>query len=397
MSNPGAQLREAHSRAVLRLLIHDGPLTRVQLAERTGLSKQTMSDIVRELEQGAWVRVTGKLAGKAGRSPFAYAFEPRAGFVIGVDLGATTLEAGITDLEGTVLAETSAPIDRRAGRTLLVTIERAVRELAERAGADWHQVRSVAIGTPGIVDPESGVILASSNVPGLGDLRLREEMHDRLAVPVVVDNEVNMSAFGEQWQGHGVGVRNFVMLNIGTGVGMGVVLDSEIRRGARGGAGELAFLPIGGDPFDRGSQVRGLFEHAACAEALLRRHAGGGGSARSIPEFFDLLQAGDVAAATAVDEHARVLALGIAAVSSVLDPELVVLGGGVGARHELLEPVRYWLGRLTLSPAPVHTSALGNRAALVGSLAAALNAAHQELFDHTISSGTLPIPSAATA
>lgn len=397
MSNPGAQLRETHSKALMRLLIHSGPLTRVQLAERAGLSKQTVSDIVRELELAGWVRAEGKLAGKAGRSPFAYAFEPRSGFAIGVDLGATTLEAAIVDLAGTVLAETTAPIDRHSGRELLTVVERVARELVERAGADWERTRSLAIGTPGIVDPETGVILAANNVAGFGDLHMREELNDRLGVPLVLDNEVNMSAFGEQWQGHGVGIRDFLMLNVGTGVGMGVVLDNEIRRGSRGGAGELAFLPIGGDPFDRSRQGRGVFEHAACAQTLLDRHADAGGTARTIREFFDALVAGDSAAAIALEEHARVLALGIAAVSSVLDPEIVVLGGGVGARPELLDPVRSWLDRLTLNPVPVRTSALGNRAALVGSLGAALNAAHAELFDHTISSGSLPIPRAVSA
>jgi len=389
---PSQLLRQVNAQKLMQLLIHDGPLTRVELAERAELSKQTVSEIVRELDDAGWVRERGRIVGRVGRSPVSYEFDPTAGFVVGIDLGATTLDAALTDLTGTVLAETSTRLDRRGGKRLLAALERVCHRLAAEAGVAWADVQAVAVGTPGIISPETGVIVASSNVPGLGDVSVRDELRERLGTRVHVDNEVNMSALGEQWQGHGRRRRDFLMFNVGTGVGMGVVLDGVIRRGARGAAGELAFLPLGADPFDKGVRGRGAYESAAGGRAMLRRYVDAGGRASTVVDIFDAAAAGEPRALEALDEEARLLALGVAAASSLLDPELVVLGGGIGTRVELLEPVRRWLSQLMTEPTPVDTSALGNRAALVGSLAAALSAAHDELFGSPLSTGSMPIP-----
>lgn len=395
--SPSHLLRQVNSQRLMQLLIHEGPLTRVELADRSELSKQTVNEIVQELADAGWVREGGRIVGRVGRSPVSYEFEPAAGFAVGIDLGATTLNGAITDLGGTILAEHSVEIDRRRGTRLLGQVETACRRLAADAAVAWDAVDTVAIGTPGVVDRAAGVVVASTNIPRLAGVPLRDDLAARLGVPIHVDNEVNMSVLGEQWQGHGRGRRDFLMFNVGTGVGMGIVLDGEIRRGARGASGELAFLPIGADPFDPASHGRGAYETAAGGIALLRRYVEGGGRAASVIEIFDAAAAGDELARAALDEQARLVAMGIAASASLLDPELVVLGGGIGSRVELLEPVHSWLARLMTAPVPVETSALGNRAALVGSVAAALKAAHQERFGSPLVVGSMPIPQPATS
>lgn len=388
-------LRQVNSQTLMQLIIHEGPLTRVELADRSGLSKQTVSEIVRGLETAGWVREAGRITGRIGRSPVRYEFHPRSGYVIGIDLGATTLEAAITDLSGEILHEASTPIDRRGGRHLIERIDQVVRDLARRGNVDWSQVRMVSLGTPGVIDPATGVMRYASNVPGFGNLHLRDELSARLGVPMLIDNEVNLSVLGEQWQGHGQGCRDFLFFNIGTGCGMGVVLDDEIHRGSTGAAGELAFLPLGGDPYNKEEQTRGVYENQVGAPALLRRYAEAGGTADDVPALFAAAANGEPRAQEALEEQARLLALGIAAAASLLDPELVVLGGGIGTRTELLDPVRRWLDRLTSRPPRLRTSALGNRAALVGALAAALAAAHENLFGAPVRRGSLPIPQPA--
>jgi glucokinase len=287
------------------------------------------------------------------------------------------------------LGDDSVSLDRRGGAHVIDQVERITRRLADRNGIDWRQVRFVAIGSPGTVDPASGVIRRVSNVAQLRDLNIRDVLRSRFDVPVLVDNEVNMSVLGERWLGHGRDCGNFIALELGTGVGLGLVLEGQIYRGFGGAAGEVAFLPLGGDPFDRSSQRRGVYENACCGAALLRRYAEAGGQATTVPALFDAAAAGDRIAHDALDEQARLVALGLTAATSLLDPELVVLGGGIGSRPELLEPVRHWLGRLVATPPRVETSALGNRATLVGAVAAALTSAHQSLFG---APGTIPQP-----
>jgi predicted NBD/HSP70 family sugar kinase len=203
-----------------------------------------------------------------------------------------------------------------------------------------------------------------------------------------VDNEVNMSVRGERWLGHGQDCQTFIALELGTGVGMGIVIGGEVHRGRAGAAGEVGFLPLGGDPFDQLSRQRGAYEQICCSEALMRRYVEAGGQARTIADLFRGAENGDGAARQALGDHARLVALGLSAIASVLDPEVVVLGGIIGAQPGLLEPVRHELDRLMLTPPRVETTALGNRATLMGAVATALSHAHEELFGEP----TIPVP-----
>jgi predicted NBD/HSP70 family sugar kinase len=375
-----ALLRQVNGQTVMSLIIRDRPVTRVELARRSGLSKQTVSEIVRQLEAGGWVRETGRVEGRVGRSPIAYELNPRSGFVIGVDLGGTRLRAAIGDLGGTLLGEVAVPTEPRGGRDLIRQICGTARGLAEAEQVSWCSVQCVAIGTPGVLDPRSGGLSLAANIPGIGEVHVQEELADELAVPVLLDNDVNMAVLGEHWQGLGRGMTDFVFVAVGSGVGMGLVVDGQIRRGAHGAAGEICYLPLGADPYDEANQVRGPFEEAAAGRGILRRYAEAGGTAADVPEVFAAAAAGDQAARDVIEEEGRLLALAIAGVASVLDPQLAVLGGGIGAREEILPPVQRWLARLMRDPVEVRTTLLGHRASLVGALAVALRTAHQSLF-----------------
>ncbi|MEV8630950.1 ROK family transcriptional regulator [Streptosporangium sp. NPDC051023] len=395
ITHAGPLLRQVNSQSLLQLIIHAGPVTRVELARRSALSKQTVSEIVRELERAGWVRETGRVHGRVGRSPVAYEFNPRSGFVIGVDLGGTKLRAGIADLGGEVLHELVEPTDVRGGRHVIEQITALSRRLAALTEASWDAVRCVGIGSPGVPNPQTGVMDFAANIPVFGDLHVGEDLNALLGVPVLLDNDVNMAVLGEHWQGLGQDSSDFVFVAIGTGVGMGLVVDDEIRRGARGAAGEICYLPLGADAFDPANQVKGAFEEAAAGAGLVRRYVEAGGAKLGVPELFDAAANGDALAQQVLDDEGRLIAQAVCAVASVLDPELVVLGGGIGSRPELLDPVRTWLGRLMLQPPEVHTSILGHRASLIGALALALRAAHRDLLGATspVAPLVLPIPS----
>lgn len=389
MLTPPDPLYQPNNRALLQLLIHSGPLTRVELAARSGLSKQTVSLVVRDLEDAGWVKEIGRIVGRVGRSPLRYEFNSRAGFVAGIDLGATTLRIALSDLAGTVLREASTPVDPRGGSQLVDEAVRATRDLADQTSTPWSQVRAVAMGTLGIVDPRSGVVRLANNMPEFIGLPLRENLRTRFGVPVLVDNEVNMSVRAERWLGHGRDCETFIALELGTGVGMGIVIGGEVHRGSAGAAGEVGFLPLGGgDPFNQFSRQRGAYEQACCGDALMRRYVEAGGQARTVADLFRAAEDSDDVARQAVGDHARLVALGLSAITSVLDPEVIVLGGIIGAEPGLLEPVRQELDRLMLTPPRVETTALGNRATLIGAVATALGQVHEELFGEP----SIPVP-----
>ncbi|HEV7898590.1 MAG TPA: ROK family protein [Planosporangium sp.] len=293
------------------------------------------------------------------------------GSVAGVDLGGTKVRAALADLTGRIMAEDVVSTDPRGGTAVAEQIVTLIRSLASRAGVDWTDIRATAVGSPGVPDPETGAIDLSPNISSFDSLDLRRELAERLGHPVVLDNDVNLAAFGEQRMGSGREHRDFVFVAVGTGIGMGIVVNGELCRGARGAAGEISYLPIGADPFDPANQVRGALEEAVAGATIAQRYEEATGERVSVPVVFERAGAGDEHALAAIEDEARLIALAVAAVGAVLDPEAVVLGGGIGSRVEMLDPVRRWLTRLGTHAPAVKTSQLGHRAALIGAIAAA--------------------------
>lgn len=378
-----------------------GPLSRVQIAELTHLSKPTVSAIVSRLETEGWVQPAGRSSGGVGRNAALYGLNGRAGFTIGIDLGGTKVRGAIADLHGSILAEEVEPTDVRGGEHVVEQITRLCRRLAGTVAAEaLTRVRSMAVGSPGVLHPATGRIDLSFNIPTFGEVHLREELADALDVPVTVENDVNMAAIGERWSGLAVDARNFVFIAIGTGIGMGVVADGELRRGESGAAGEISYLPLGTDPMDPVNHRKGAFEEAVGGAAIVRRYQAaatseGAPAYEDVPAIFDAVSRGEPVATAVVRAVAQDVALGIAAAVAVLDPGLVILGGGIGSEAVLADEVVAAVPRVTPLGTRVEVSRLGHRASLVGAVAVGLRAAHESLFVAT-ASGRWSLPSAPT-
>ena len=198
---------------------------------------------------------------------------------------------------------------------------------------------------------------------------------------------MNLAAIGERARGHGRDVDSFVYLWVGTGVGMGLVLNGELYRGTHGAAGEIAYLPVGpGDPHDPTNRRRG---HVRGGGRGRRHRPRGPGTGHAAPRSRPRRSSPPPAAATrrpsaAVEVEAARLALGIAAIAPVVDPALVVLGGGVGHNGDLLlGPIERELAAVSPFHPPVVVSALGEEAVLQGAIATALEAARDRLFSRS--------------
>jgi predicted NBD/HSP70 family sugar kinase len=177
-----------------------------------------------------------------------------------------------------------------------------------------------------------------------------------------------------------------VFIAIGAGIGMGIIIDDELVRGAHGAAGEIAYLPLVGDPFNPRHRLHGGLEDeigaAGIVAAFQERRAGDDPELSSVHDVFDLAVEGNAAARSVVDHVASRLGTAIATVCAILDPELIVLGGGIGASPLLLRPVRGSAAALVPITARIETSLLGERAALQGAIAVALHAARTTLLSH---------------
>lgn len=374
--------RRLNEQAVIEAAYAHGPITRAHLAALTGLSKPTVSSIVTDLVEADLLRSKGRTSGKIGRTAELYEVNSAVGYVVGVDLGGTKIRAAICDLFGRLLDERVVPTAATSPDDVIEQIRTLVGELSDAAGVDTSSVRVVALGTPGTIDPVTGRIGLAFNVPSFADVDLAERLAAGTDIAVVLDNDVNVAAVGERWQGLARNCDNFVFLAIGTGIGAGLMLNGEIWQGRAGAAGEVGYLPVGGDPFHPANRKRGAFEEAAAGAAIVRRFRGAGSKKRKLTaaDIFDAAAAGDEAALATVDEEARTVAVGIAAIAAVVAPEMVVLGGGIGSNELLLEPVRRYVAELVPLDLPVLTSGLGHRATLVGALALGLQEARAIIF-----------------
>lgn len=379
-------LRVINERTVLELIHRQGPLSRAQAARVSGLSKPTVSLALSGLLEAGLVREVGRSRGERGPSAVLYELNPNAGWVVGIDVGRKWLRAAIADIAGTMVAKRDERAKVTSAKTLIGQIGAIARRLAGEAGVRWDQVTHAALGSPGVFDPAHGYVAMAPNLPGWGRHGLVEAVRAELGTNVTFENDVNLAALAELAHGHGRNVDNFVFISVGTGIGMALVIDGQLYRGAHGAAGEVAYMPLGmGDPHDPANRRRGAFEEAAAAAGVVRMAKKLGMRMPQTPEtIFVAARRGHALASRVVEMEAARLALAIATVTPVLDPELVILGGGIGRNGDLLlEPIEHELRQLLPFRPRVMVSALGEDAVLRGAIATALAVARDRVFSRS--------------
>jgi predicted NBD/HSP70 family sugar kinase len=379
-------LRAINERTILDLIHGQGPLSRAQVARVSGLSKPTVSLAFGGLLDARLVREVGRTRGERGPTAVLYELNPMAGWVVGVDIGRKWVRAAIADIAGTIVARRDEHAKVSSAKSLIGQVGGIARRLAAEAGVQWSQVTHATLGSPGVFDPIHGYVAMAPNLPGWGRSGLVQAVRDELGTNVSFENDVNLAALAEHTHGLGRNVQNFVFLSIGTGIGMALVLDGRLYRGAHGAAGEVAYMPFGkGDPRDPANRRRGAFEEAAAAAGIIRTARRLGMRPPLTPErIFLAARRGNATAARVVEAEAVMLSLAIATVTPVLDPELVVLGGGIGRNGDLLvAAIERELRQLLPFRPKVAVSALGEDAVVRGAVAIALEVARDRVFART--------------
>ena len=238
-------LRAINERSALELIRQLGPLSRAEIARRSGLSKPTVSLALARLEQAGLVREVGRTKGGKGATALLYDLDPRAGWVLGLDVGRGFLRCAVADITGGLLTRRDERTRARSQQALVAQIGALARRVADAAGLRLAAVTRATLGTPGVLQPGRDRLALAPNLPGWQRPGVLDAVRAELGTQVAVENDVNLAAIGERWHGLGRQVRSFVFLSVGTGVGMGVVLDGELFRGASGAAGEVGYLPLG--------------------------------------------------------------------------------------------------------------------------------------------------------
>jgi predicted NBD/HSP70 family sugar kinase len=363
-------LRNLNERTVLDAIRSGAPISRAEISRRSGISKPTVSVALQSLLDARLVREATERPDGPGYGAVYFEPVPEAALVLGLDVGARFVRGAVCDLAGAIRARQDVELPVAVVPEAVAAIERLRTSLFDASGLDRSRIDGVVVGVPGVVEHDSGLLRLAENVQGLEGRAFADELQSALGLPVSLENDVNLAALGEQWQGVARGVDHFVFLSIGTGMGAGLVLGGELHRGRHGAAGEIDFALVGVDE----SLDPSALEIAQLASRFSARQA----DARAL---FGAARNGDEAARAVVEEIARRIALHLAPIAAVADVELVVLGGGIGANGDLLlDPVGRLLADWLPFPPRIEVSTLGDAAVLTGALAVGLQAALENVF-----------------
>jgi glucokinase len=302
--------------------------------------------------------------------------------VAGVDLGGTTYTVALLNARRKVLRSGEFPTDAGAGaEALLERIAASVRNLS-----GGERVAAVGVGLPGLLDTRRGVALHCPNLPGWKEVPVVRILRRSLGVPVVIDNDVNAATRAELHLGAGRGVKDFICLTLGTGIGGGIVVDGRIVKGATGSAGEIGHMVMDPSGPDCPCGRRGCLELYASGRAIALRmreliEAGAESSVRELAgdkldritaqHVFDAAARGDGVALKVIDSAMEMLGRGLSIMVMALNPRRILIGGGVARSADLIFPrVKETIDRHAWEPLAravnVMPMTLGPRAGAIG-------------------------------
>lgn len=334
-------LRDYNRSVILGAIKGSGQLSRADLAKSTGLSMPTVSAICQTLIDEELVRETHIGESTGGRKPVLMEVNPGGAFSFGVKLMERSFVLSMTDLRGDVVAKTQISLANTEPESVFQEIAQGVRQIISEQHVPRQRVLGMGVAISGIVDPQQG-ILSYSPLLQWRQVSIASALSRRLRVPVIVDNDVNAVALSEHWFGLGLGCRHFLTLSLGRGIGLGIVVNGQLYRGSRGGAGEFGHSVVDpqGPLCDCGN--RGCLEAYASDPALLTAARQATGQPDLDPdEALRLAQEGDGRVLDVYRTAGEILGRSVASLVNTLNPErIVVMGEGVRAGELLLEPMR---------------------------------------------------------
>jgi len=382
-------MREMNIALILECLRRDAPLSRAELAQITGLNKATVSSLVKELLDSQFVQETGITAGDQGRPSIQLNLNPKAGGIIGAEVGVDFLSVILTNFSAEILwSRTESTLGLPGQDAILNRLDEVLQEACLQAQVHNLRLLGLGLGIPGLLNADTGTLLFAPNLKW-SNVPLRQRLQDKFNFPIFVDNEASMAALGESYFGAARGSDFVLYVSAGVGLGGGIVLNRRLLPGASGFAGELGHMTM--DP--NGPRCNcgnfGCWETFVSQWAVFRRvrEAIAQGQTSSlvlavkgnlghltIPLVVDAARNGDAVARAALEENGRYLGIGIANLINALNPQRVVFGGILSIAHEFLLPVIHEVVqqralRWSRETTEIVIAAYGDRACVMGGVA----------------------------
>jgi len=381
------------SKTVLRLIWKEHQISRADISKRLGLSRSTVTEIVKKTLKTNLVSETGKGPSIGGRQPIILKFQDQARGILGIDIGATHVSVVLMDLRGHVL---SWKEERFQVRNDPEGTRKLILELCDASLASWKngskKILSIGVAVPSPVDPAHPEWLSEVVIPAWQGRNELEPLHKKYGVPLYIDNDANLGALAEYWWGSGKNAKNLIFIKISHGIGAGIILDGEIYRGTKGTAGELGHLPIdiNGELCKcglRGCLTTFLGETALInkVQSLLIKYPEStlNYKSLSVKEIELAALKGDTLAIRLVKESAEYMGVAISSLLNLLNPDTIVLGGSLAQTGDLfIEPIKKKIKQSALINSSeiteIKSSALSSKTIAIGAATLALQEAFSE-------------------
>lgn len=380
---------------IMRALRRQGLISRTEISGITGWSKAKASQEIRRLVNKGYLVEIGEGVSKGGRRPRLLRINNELGYMVGVDIGATSIDVAMADLTGKIIRRGSRVADvSNRPEVLLGACVTLIKELASQQGCNTDQILGIGIGVPGPVDFARGVLVAPPLMPGWENFPIRSFFKESFpSAFTVVDNDVNIMALGEQRSGDGTGIDHFIFVKIGTGIGAGIVSNGKIHRGSDGCAGDIGHICVDKDGPLCACGNKGCLEAMSAGPSIASRamdavqnglspllsqiRESNGGVLR--PEDVNAAcQKGDQAALDIIRASGQMVGDVLASLVNFFNPSHIFISGGIANfGNHLLVAIRRAVLHQSLPLATTHLSikfsSMGSNAGVTGAIALALD------------------------
>ena len=380
---------------IIRALRRQGRISRSEISNITGWSKAKASQEIRSLVDKGYLVEVGEGVSQGGRKPRLLRINNQLGYVAGIDIGATSLDIALADVTGSILQRCSEPTDvKLSPETVLGRCTELLFELLQAQGGTPDQILGIGVGVPGPVDFARGVLVAPPLMPEWENFPIRDFFKKTFfSAFVVVDNDVNIMALGEQRAGDGAGIDHFIFVKIGTGIGAGIISNGKIHRGSDGCAGDIGHICVDKEGPLCACGNKGCLEAMTAGPAIASKalEAARNGSSPALRQMLKAnagmlrpedvnaaCREGDQGALDIIRESGQTIGDVLASLVNFFNPSHIFIGGGItNFGNHLLVAIRRAVLHRSLPLATTHLSIkfsrVGSNAGVMGAISLALD------------------------
>ncbi|MBZ5201549.1 ROK family transcriptional regulator [Planomicrobium chinense] len=367
-------MKSVNKSIILNKIRKDGPISRAQIARETKLTPPTVSSNVKELIDQKIVEESDFGESLGGRKPTMLVINDHAFTIIGVDAGPEHIECIVADLAGKVLKRSQTKLELPINsEQFLVALKSGIAECLDGTSDREENIIGIGVAMHGVVDVERGVSL-NAPILGLANIPIKEELEQAFGLDVKVENDARAMALGEYWFGNHGELESMLAVNVGRGVGAGLIIDGKLYHGFSDIAGEIGHMTIDlhGEICECGN--RGCLQTFVTGPAIARKVTNRGAANPLTAEtVYKLAVGGNRQFADILKESGQAMGVGLTNLIHIVNPEKIVLGGGVSKAEQFILPaIRETIQASALTPSAsktqVEVTKLGDDATLIGAI-----------------------------